>query len=182
MRHHHQTAFQRRHFDAGASDDEVFNFMDEDTQSDDLPLPLTALPPWLILIVDDDPAVHEVTLITLRDCYLAERRLQFMHAYSGIEAQALIAAQPAIDLVLLDVVMETPDAGLRLVESLHADKHRKVPRIVLRTGQPGALSDESVRARYPIDGYLQKVQQTRALLLEMMRDVLLKPDARKMLN
>lgn len=181
MRHHHQTELQHTPFHAGASDDDVFSFLDEDPQSEGLP-PRTALPPWLILIVDDDPAVHEVTLITLRDSLLGDRPLQFMHAYSGREAQTLIAAQPAIDLVLLDVVMETPDAGLRLVENLHADKHRIAPRIVLRTGQPGALSDESVRARYPIDGYLQKVQQTRALLLEVMRDVLLNPTTGRVIN
>ena len=40
-------------------------------------------------------------------------------------------------MALLDVVMETDDAGLELVKIIRNELHNNVIRIILRTGQPG---------------------------------------------
>ena len=41
------------------------------------------------------------------------RPLAFLHAYSALEARAILKREPDIAVVLLDVVMERPDAFLR---------------------------------------------------------------------
>jgi CheY-like chemotaxis protein len=46
------------------------------------------------------------------------RPLEFVHAASAAEAIALLARRDDVALVLLDVVMESEDAGLQAVERL----------------------------------------------------------------
>ena len=92
---------------------------------------------WRILIVDDEPDVHEVTLLALRDVIIEGRSLSFLHARSAAEAETLLRHEHDIAVVLLDVVMETEDAGLRLVRFLRDELVNRATRIILRTGQPG---------------------------------------------
>ena len=93
--------------------------------------------PWRSLIVDDDVDVHVVTKFALSNTNLNGRRLCFLDAYSAPEALAVLRAIPDLALVLLDVIMETPDAGLLLARQIREDLHNELVRIVLRTGQPG---------------------------------------------
>ena len=95
---------------------------------------------WQVLIVDDDPEIHSVTQLALSDLIVLGRRLVYLHAYSGQEACKLIEENHDIVLVLLDVVMETDDAGLHVVKHIRENLQRQDIRIVLRTGQPGLCS------------------------------------------
>src|ERR1700712_844104 len=67
--------------------------------------------PWRVLIVDDDVDVHVVTKFSLSNASFMGRRLSYLHAYSAAEAYTLLRDTPDIALVLLDVIMETKDAG-----------------------------------------------------------------------
>ena len=67
---------------------------------------------WKILIVDDEPEVHAVTKLALSDFTFQGKNLIFISAYSGAEAKTLIEQHPDTAVMLLDVVMETDDAGL----------------------------------------------------------------------
>ena len=49
------------------------------------------LPPWVVMIVDDDPAVHQVTQLVMDDFEFGGRKLQFLNAYNGSEADRLKA-------------------------------------------------------------------------------------------
>lgn len=62
---------------------------------------------WKVLIVDDDPEIHSVTQLALSDLLVLDRKLEYLHAYSGQDACQLIEDNTDIVLVLLDVVMET---------------------------------------------------------------------------
>lgn len=73
---------------------------------------------WKVLIVDDDPEIHSVTQLALSDLVVLGRHLEYLHAYSGQDACKLIAEHDDIVLVLLDVVMESDDAGLTVVITL----------------------------------------------------------------
>ncbi|GAB2895571.1 hypothetical protein GCM10027046_26010 [Uliginosibacterium flavum] len=148
-----------------------FHFMDE--EADDGQAPVDALEPWVLLIVDDEPQVHEATTLTLRHGRIDNRPFSFLHAHSAAEARKLINAAPHIDLVLLDVVMETRDAGLILVNELRGPMGRSDLKILIRSGQPGFEKDNTVRERYPVDGYLQKTEQTYALMMDVIGSLLL---------
>ncbi|HZR35950.1 MAG TPA: DUF3369 domain-containing protein [Nevskia sp.] len=120
--------------------------------------------PWKLLIVDDDNEVHAVTMLALDDFTLCGRPLQFLHAYSGREARQLLDTHPDIAVVLLDVVMESDNAGLDVVEYVRNTLHNRFTRIILRTGQPGQAPELEVIRRYDINGYSHKTELTRERL------------------
>lgn len=120
---------------------------------------------WQVLIVDDDPEIHSVTQLALSDLVVLGRRLEYLHAYSGQDACKLIEQNNNIVLVLLDVVMETDDAGLNVVKHIREKLQRQDIRIVLRTGQPGYAPEESVIKEYDINDYKTKTELTRRKLV-----------------
>jgi response regulator RpfG family c-di-GMP phosphodiesterase len=132
----------------------------------DEPAPATSVrrEPWTILIVDDEKEVHNVTQLALMDFEFAGRGLRFIHAYSGEDARRILAEQRTIALVLLDVVMETDQAGLDVVEFVRNELGDNFVRIILRTGQPGQAPELEVIRRYDINDYKHKTELTRQRL------------------
>jgi diguanylate cyclase (GGDEF)-like protein/PAS domain S-box-containing protein len=120
--------------------------------------------PWSILIVDDDAEVHAATRLALSDVSYLGRPLEFTSAYSGREARQLFREQQDIAIILLDVVMETDDAGLRLVQHIREELGWNETRIVLRTGQPGMAPERDVILRYDINDYKSKSELTDSRL------------------
>jgi diguanylate cyclase (GGDEF)-like protein len=120
---------------------------------------------WKVLIVDDDPEIHSVTQLALSDLVVLGKNLEYIHAYSGRDACQLIEEHLDIVLVLLDVVMETDDAGLNVVKHIRETLQRQDIRIVLRTGQPGYAPEESVIKDYDINDYKTTTELTRRKLV-----------------
>ena len=117
-------------------------------------------PRWKVAIIDDDPAVHSGTRFALQDYQLHGRRLDLIPAHSAREGRELLAAQPDIAVVLLDVVMENDNAGLDLVDYIRKDLKNEVTRIILRTGQPGQAPERRVIVDYDINDYKAKTELT----------------------
>lgn len=121
---------------------------------------------WNILVVDDDEEIHSITKLALSDLVLDKRELNFYHAYSGKEAMELLAQYGNdIAIVLLDVVMETDNAGLDVAKALRSELNLHETRIVLRTGQPGYAPEDSVIKEYDINDYKTKTELTRSRLV-----------------
>ncbi|MGF6116941.1 CheY-like chemotaxis protein [Janthinobacterium lividum] len=121
--------------------------------------PSTAVP-WRVLIVDDDVDVHVVTKFALSQASFQGRRLSFLHAYSGAEALALLRSTPDIAVVLLDVIMETQDAGLQVARQVREELHNSAVRIILRTGQPGQALEHRIIIDYDINDFWCKTDLT----------------------
>jgi signal transduction histidine kinase len=119
-----------------------------------------AVQPWRALIVDDDADVHRATELALADVLIEGRPLSFVHAYSAAQARQLLADDLAICVMLLDVVMETPQAGLDLVRAVRQEAARPELRIILRTGQPGYAPELETVRDYEIDDYCTKAELT----------------------
>ena len=120
--------------------------------------------PWNILVVDDDEDVHRLTRMLLKDYRLDDQGLKLDSAYSSAEAQTYLLSHPDTALILLDVVMETDDAGLRLVKWIRDDWKNPMVRIILRTGQPGAAPEKKVILEYRINDYKSKTELTELKL------------------
>ncbi len=116
--------------------------------------------PWLILIVDDDASIHAATRMVLRGVNFRGRPLKCISADSAAEAQLALPANPEIALVLLDVVMESDDAGLQLVRFIRQQLGNWRVRIILRTGQPGQAFERDVVLNYDINDYKSKTELT----------------------
>lgn len=115
---------------------------------------------WKLLIVDDEKEIHAVTKLALRDFEFLGRKIDFISAYSGEEAKAIITQETDIAVILLDVVMETDDAGLRVARFVREQAKNHMVRIVLRTGQPGQAPERDVIVTYDINDYKSKTELT----------------------
>jgi diguanylate cyclase (GGDEF)-like protein len=121
---------------------------------------------WKVIIADDDPDVHRATQIALKNLVFEGKPVVFFSAYSGEECKSLITdIHTDAALVLLDVVMETNDIGLKLVKYIREELNNHKIRIILRTGHPGEAPEESVILNYDINDYKLKVELTRQNLL-----------------
>ena len=121
---------------------------------------------WNILIVDDDEEIHTVTRLALSDLIIGDRKLHFLHAYTGKQALEILGEYGReIAIILLDVVMETDDAGLNVVKHMREQMQLVEPRIILRTGQPGYAPEEQVIKTYDINDYKTKTELTRGKLM-----------------
>ncbi|WP_426195361.1 DUF3369 domain-containing protein [Massilia sp. DWR3-1-1] len=116
--------------------------------------------PWRVLIVDDDPDVHAVTRLALRNVSFKGRDMELLSAHSGAEGYQMLRETADIALVLLDVVMETEDAGLVLVRRIREELGNHTVRVVLRTGQPGQAPEQRVIIDYDINDYKAKTELT----------------------
>jgi response regulator RpfG family c-di-GMP phosphodiesterase len=115
---------------------------------------------WKIIIADDEPEVHAMTRLVLSDYTFEGRGLEFLNAHSGEETIELMRRHPDTAVILLDVVMEDDDSGLRVVRQIRGDLANAFVRIILRTGQPGKAPETHVIARYDINDYKEKTELT----------------------
>jgi signal transduction histidine kinase len=115
---------------------------------------------WKIAVIDDDPAVHDGTRFALSDFALHGQRLDILSASSAAEGRDLMARHPDIAAVLLDVIMETDNAGLELVHFIRHTLKNETVRIILRTGQPGQAPERQVIVDYDINDYKAKTELT----------------------
>lgn len=127
---------------------------------------------WKILVVDDEPDVRTLTKISLRDVSFADRSLEVIEAASAAEAMALLDVHCDIAVALIDVVMESEDAGLKLVEHIRRQRSDTLTRIVIRTGQPGVAPERYVIDHYDIDDYKDKTELTASRLYTTIRSAL----------
>ena len=145
-------------------DDDTFLFADHDDDVD-IDEQETSDGVWRILIVDDEPEIHKVTELALANLLIANKKLEFLHAYSGAEALDVLRKESNIAVILLDVVMEEDDAGLKAVGKIREELGLHDVRIILRTGQPGYAPEEQVVMQYDINDYKTKTELTRNKLL-----------------
>lgn len=120
--------------------------------------------PWRILIVDDEPDIHAVTRMALSNVKFKDRGVELLSAFSGKEGAEILARETDIALVLLDVVMESDDAGLVLARRIREELKNTLVRIVLRTGQPGQAPEDRVIVEYDINDYKAKTELTKQKL------------------
>lgn len=156
--------------------DALFPFADDDKDGkdtqEDIPSPhwldVEHQPSWKVLVVDDEEGIHSVTRLALRHFTVESKPLTFLHAYTAQEARGILLENPDIAVVLVDVVMESQDAGLGLVEYIRQQLHNDFIRIVLRTGQPGQAPEMDVLERFKIDDYRLKTELTQDKLCSVL--------------
>ena len=129
-------------------------------EDDALPAPEHSVSAWKVAVIDDDPAVHEGTRFALYDYNLNGQGIEIISAYSAEEGRELMRSTPSIAVILLDVVMETDDAGLALVDYIRTQLKNETVRIILRTGQPGQAPERRVIVDYDINDYKAKTELT----------------------
>lgn len=140
------------------SGDEAFVFLDESAPA------ASVQAVWQVLVVDDEPDVHAATKLALKGMQVQGRALAFSHAHSAAQARELLERRQDFAVALVDVVMESEDAGLQLVRHIREQLGNSALRIILRTGQPGYAPEIETIQRYDINDYKTKSELTQVRL------------------
>jgi len=120
---------------------------------------------WKLLIVDDEEDVHSVTRLVFGGLELFGRRIHMLSAHSAVDAKKILSKHKDIAVVMLDVVMESDDAGLILAKYIREDMRNLNTQIILRTGYPGNAPEYEVIRLYEINDYREKREMTAKRLL-----------------
>ncbi len=137
------------------------NDLDALVFADDVPGPEPASARvWKLLVVDDEPAVHDVTRLAVGDLRIDGHPLAILSVQSAGAARVVLQSHLDIAVILLDVVMESENAGLELVRWIRNTLGNSRVRIVLRTGQPGHAPEQRVMFDYDINDYRDKTEIT----------------------
>ncbi len=123
---------------------------------------------WKILVVDDDEIIHAVTKMVLADYQFENRSLKMISAYSAQEAIDILEKEDDIALILLDIIMETDDAGLKCAKHIRENLQNHNVRIIMRTGQPGQAPEQEVIVNYDINDYKAKTELTAQKLFTVV--------------
>ncbi len=116
---------------------------------------------WNILIVDDDPEIHAMSKLVMKDWVFQNRGMNLIFANSSFQARKILEDRSInLALVLLDVVMENDHSGLDLVKYIRDIQKNHLVRIILRTGQPGKAPIRKVITEYEINDYKEKNELT----------------------
>ncbi|ADP87883.1 sensor histidine kinase [Nitratidesulfovibrio vulgaris] len=142
----------------GQEKDDLLFFAEEEQPGQDVPR--AAATPWYVLVADDDAEVQTITRLVLSDFSFEGRKLHLLEATSGAESLDMLRRHPDTAVLLLDVVMESNDAGLQVARKVREELGNNLVRIVLRTGQPGHAPEHRVIAELDINDYRHKTELT----------------------
>jgi response regulator RpfG family c-di-GMP phosphodiesterase len=111
---------------------------------------------WKILIVDDEPDVHTITSIILKDIEFKGKKIKMINAYSLEQAIEILKNEKDIALAIVDIVMENKNDGFKLIQFIRETLKNRLMRIVVRTGQPGVAPPREIILKYDINDYREK--------------------------
>lgn len=113
---------------------------------------------WKILVVDDEKDIHSLTSLLLKNLEFQKKGFKTFNAYSAQQAKKIIKKHNDIQLVLLDVVMETEKAGLEFVKYVREELDNNSTRIIIRTGQSEIAPQSQIFDSYDINNYTNKIE------------------------
>ncbi len=123
---------------------------------------------WKVLIVDDEPEIHQVTHLVLNRFQFRNQSIQILDAHSAEEARQLFENEKDIAVAFVDVIMESDKAGLELVEFVRNKLCNQDVRIIIRTGQPGVIQEQTTVTNYDIDDFKEKTELTNKKLVSTL--------------
>ncbi len=123
---------------------------------------------WKIMVIDDEKSVHDITILSLKEFTFDDRGVEFINAYSAKEAKSCLKKHPDTAMMLVDVVMEEEDSGLRFVHYVREILKNDLVQVIIRTGQPGFAPEDQVISSYRINSYFSKTDITAQKLVSLV--------------
>ena len=123
---------------------------------------------YKILVVDDEQSIHDITNLALKAMDFPDFNLEILAAYSSKEAKEILHNND-VALALVDVIMETPEAGLELVDYIRKEMKNNSIRIIIRTGQANQFPAIDIIQKYDINDFKEKTELTIERLFTTVR-------------
>lgn len=124
---------------------------------------------YKVLVVDDEESIHTVTNMALESMNFFDFKLEIFNAYSAKEAKEVLSDNPDIALAFVDVIMETQEAGLDLVNYIRQELKNSLIRLIIRTGQANEFPEMEVIRHYDITDFKSKTDLTIERLFSTTR-------------
>ncbi|TDT72246.1 response regulator RpfG family c-di-GMP phosphodiesterase [Hypnocyclicus thermotrophus] len=115
---------------------------------------------WKIIIADDEEDIHTVTKLVLKNVEFEEKPIEFISCFNDDETKNALKKHSDAAIILLDVVMDTLDSGLKITKYIREELKNRAIRIILRTGQAGTAPERNVIINYDINDYKEKTELT----------------------
>ena len=80
----------------------------------------------------------------------------------------LINSKPDIAVVFLDIVMETSQTGLDIIQFIREGQGNSIIQIVLQTGQTGIPPEYELITQYSVNEFISKVDLSSKKLLNLI--------------
>lgn len=124
---------------------------------------------WKVLIVDPDRKIHETIGLALDHFTFEEKPLTLISAYSSAEAKQLLLDHPTIALMFVALVIESTEAGLKLVNFIRKFQKNLTVRIVLLTEEICQISATDILLNANINDYYTKLELTAKTIVKATR-------------
>ena len=111
---------------------------------------------WVVLSVEDNQPYQDVLESVLQEVVFEGRKIEILRASSAASAATILSKRQDISVILLDIVMETDDAGFYLIDTIRNVIGDELIRIVVLTGQPGVKPHDNAINEYNISEYWNK--------------------------
>ena len=116
---------------------------------------------WRGLIVDDDDTSRASAKLALEGERIYGRPIKLEFASSAREAIEILSADSRFVFAILDVMMESNDSGLGLIDWIRSRPELAAMRLAIRTGYSGPHSPEETIQKYDIFDYRAKTELSR---------------------
>ncbi|WP_457749886.1 EAL domain-containing response regulator [Sulfurimonas sp.] len=127
---------------------------------------------WEILVVDDDVAVHNVIKKELKNIFIQNKPVKILHAHNAQEAKELLKNNADTAIAFIDISMETPDAGLKLVEHIRHVLYNTSIRIIMIDSGNTPIPTDEIFDHYDINGYKEKEEIVSGKFYLIIRNAL----------
>jgi len=108
---------------------------------------------WEILLVDDNAHLHDIVEKSFDEIFINNKKVKMLHAYNAQEAKKLIEENSDIAIAFIDIAMQTPDAGLELVNYIRGTLYNTSMRIVIINSDNSPIPAIDILDHYDINDY-----------------------------
>jgi len=127
---------------------------------------------WEILVIDDDVAVHNIIEKELTKIFIHNKPVKSLHAHNAQEAKELLKNNLDTAIAFIDISMQTPDAGLKLVKYIRNELHNSNIRIVIIDSGNAPIPTDEIFDHYDINGYKEKEEIINGKFYLIIRNAL----------
>ncbi len=138
------------------------------TQASNKDVPLTETDTtwnWKVLLADDDPLFHKIGHAVLNGIEFDGHVVETFTSHDYASTCLFLKENPDTALVVLDVYMDEPTSGYKVIDYARNQLQRNELRILLHTGDANIESEEKALDKYAISGYLSKLNSDHHQLL-----------------
>jgi diguanylate cyclase (GGDEF)-like protein len=98
--------------------------------------------------------------------------VNILHAHNAKEAKQLLKNNPDTSIAFIDISMETPDAGLTLVNYIRKNLHNSNIRVIMIDSDDSPIPADEIFDHYDINGYRQRSEIVSGKFYLIIRNAL----------